>query len=187
MASKITSLKELVTTSGVARTYNWKINFPSFPAKLVSNLKLSNSGILNNLDLFCKEVPLPAKEVELIEVAIKYQTYQVNGKPTNFGTISPNFVIDGNWDIYKIFRGWADLSASNNEDKQESEYSLKVDCYVIALDGNQNEVMTVKLKGVFCSSSPEVTVNSDSGIIDSYAPTLAFDNTEIIEQPETIQ
>lgn len=182
MSSKISKLKALVSSSGVARSYNWQISIPAIPQALEGVVPEIEAG---NLDIFCKECPLPPKVVEVIPIAIKTQKWNVNGLATNEGTIAPTFLIDGNYYIYKLFRMWADLGASAKEDKQLNEVDLQVSCYVQALDGEGNVVMNMKIEDMFVSEIPEQSYTSDSAVMEAFTPTLAYSRSYItdIENP----
>ena len=177
MASKLSQLKALVGSAGVARAYNWQINIPAVP-ELLKNVVPEIEA--SNIDILCKECPLPAKAVEVIPIALKMQKWNVNGLPTNEGTMTPTFLIDGNYYIYKLFRAWADLGASNKEDKQLNEADLQVSCYIQALKGNGDIALSMKVEDMFVSECPEQSFTSDSTVMESFSPVLAFSRTYIV-------
>lgn len=176
MPTKLSNLRN--TISNFARAY--KYTFTVVIQNPNSALKaLLTQEVQNMLTFSCVNVPVPSKGVQEITVEVGPNTMREPGRKEFGGTISPEFLMQGNYAIYKFFHAWKVLATSDNGTHENpSQFHGQV---IIKTLDPKDQVSLVKIyENLWCRNLPEIQFSDDQNEIVRFQPELVyeFDRTQ---------
>lgn len=180
MTTKLTQLREL--NGDFARSYKYLFTLKAqAKATLLTDLmsQYENVGAQNPLDdklsMACVNCVLPNVGAQEITAEVGNHTLRLAGRKDTSGTISPEFILSGDYTLYKFLRKWAGLASSHNDDTQFASYKLLANITITAKNVEDESKKAVILKNVWCRNCPEINFSDDSNDIIRFTPEFAYE------------
>jgi hypothetical protein len=178
MANKLSQLRQL--NGDFARAY--KYNFSFFAQKNATSLAaiLGQYGSTNGdigalMSTACVSVVLPNVGSQEIPVEVGNHTLRLPGRKDTSGTISPEFILSGNYVLYKFLRAWNGLATSHSDDTQVASYKLLADVLISSKDVEDTVQKKIKLVNLWCRNCPEINYSDETNDVIRFSPELAYE------------
>jgi hypothetical protein len=168
--NKLTQMRAL--NGEFARSYKYKFSLTKVGTALSA---IANAPTDAQFSTSCLNVVMPSVGVQEITVEVGIHTMRLNGRHETSGTISPEFLLTGDYAVYKFFRAWANLAANHEEDTQTANSGILATITIEALNITDTTAVKVKLNNAWCRSCPEITFSDDSNDIVRFAPEIVYD------------
>jgi hypothetical protein len=123
----------------------------------------------------CLNCVVPSVGVQEISVEVGMHTMRLNGRHETSGTISPEFILSGDYRLYKFFRAWAGLAAYHNDDVQVIQSLIFGTLNITSKDVTNVTQLSTELQNVWCRNCPEMSYSDDSNDIIRFAPELVYE------------
>jgi len=146
----------------------------AFP-EVVPGTTAGSDSLSNRLSGTCVNCVLPSVGSQEITAEVGMHTLRLNGRHETGGTISPEFLLSGDYSVYKFFKAWAGLAASHDDDVNVVNSLLLASINVSSLDVSNNVTNKVNLENVWCRNCPEISYSDDSNDIIRFAPELVYE------------
>ena len=175
MSTKLQQLRSL--HSDFARAYKYDIK--TYGPKEITLPDLQT----NELGRSCLGIPIPSEGVQLIEVEIGLNTMRLHGRAERGGTITPEFILSGDFSIYKYFRAWKQAAVPDGlaEDEiQTPSGDLLANWEIIAKNVQNKTSLSVRIGNIWCRNAPEIPLADDSNDIIRWSPELVYEYTKVI-------
>ena len=145
MGTKLQQLRGL--QSNFARAYKYDILITKNPAISLPTLRE------NELGSSCLGIPIPSEGVQLIEVEIGLNTMRLHGRAERGGTITPEFILTGDFSLYKYFRAWKRAAVPDGLEVgeiQAPDGDLLADWEIRAKNVQNDTTLTIKVGNIWC-------------------------------------
>jgi hypothetical protein len=179
MASKLVNLRTL--NNDFARAY--KYEFTMDTTENASVKALLPAGFETLLSSSCLACTLPSVGSQMIEVNVGVNQMKLPGKKEQGGTITPEFLLTGDFAIYKFFRSWAALATPDTFPGAEinglsTKFTLFLPITVKAFDVTNAQKLGVKLWNCWCRMAPEIAFSDESNDIVRWSPEIVYEYSE---------
>jgi len=172
--TKLTKLRDL--NGDFARSYKYLFRLEANDkATSLSDLMATYENLSEKLTYACVNCILPNVGAQEITAEVGNHTLRVAGRKDTSGTMSPEFILSGDYILYKFLRSWAGLASSHEDDSQVASYKILANIVITAKDVEDNTAKRVKLTNVWCRNCPEVNFSDDSNDIVRFTPEFAYE------------
>jgi hypothetical protein len=189
MANKLTTLRSLNTD--FARTYKYGMTIAA-QDKAASLKGLSNPSlgdVKTLLDNSLLTVAVPSSGTQMIETSVGMYTMKLPGKKEVGGVINPEFLLTGDYKLYKFFRSWNNLMSTdaaglggdgnNAEGVNPYSYLALADIDILGYDVANATKLTIKLYNCWCRNAPEITFSDDTNDIIRWSPEIVYEFSKV--------
>jgi len=176
--AETTKLVQARTLNGdFARYYKYSFIFTpqSNADKLKEIIELVDGNLADLLSTSCLQVQIPAGGSQEITVDVGLHTLRLPGRKDTPGSITPEFLISGNYALYKFFRRWANICTSYKSDTQYASSRVLADISIFGFDVEGTRTQNTKLLNVWCRNCPEISYNDSSNDVVKFSPELAYE------------
>ena len=185
MPSKLTQLRGVNGDFARAYKYSWAIKAQSNATQLtaiMSKYSAANGlSIDQMLSAACVACELPEMGASEITTEIGMHTLRINGRSEKGGSATPEFVLSGDYTLYKFFKEWSRGAASSENDVQYANSKLLANITITSFNVEDVIKETTNMLNVWCSKCPTVPYSDGSNDIIKITPTLVF---ELIQEPK---
>ena len=178
MGTKLSNLRTL--NSNFARAYKYSFSITDLAA-LTSRLSLPTLKP-EELETSCLNVVMPNEGTQMIEVEVGIHTMKLNGRKDKGGVINPEFILNGNYDIYKFFRAWQFAAAPDVlTEVQTPSGLLLATIHITARDVKNDKTTTIELQNAWCRNCNEINFSDDSNDIVRWSPEIVYEFSQVIQ------
>jgi hypothetical protein len=173
-ANKLQSLRSL--NSDFARAYKYEFIITSPPAGITLP-----EGVVTKLATHCLNCVVPANGVQAIEVEVGSHTMRLNGRNDTPGVINPEFILEGDYSIYKYFREWENAANPDiGSEVQAPSSDLLATVHIRSKDIKNETQLTNEVVNLWCRNAPEINHADDSNDIVRWAPELVYEFSRVL-------
>jgi hypothetical protein len=171
MPTKLSNLRGVI--SNFARSYKYELTIvagnPS--SKLAS---LLSADVSSKIKLSCVNVTVATKGVQEITVEVGVNTMREPGRKEFSGTITPEFLLQSDYSLYKFFTAW-NLLCTSDEGQHETPTDYFAEVLIKTLSPKDEVTMVKTYKNVWCRVSPEIQLSDDQNEIVRHQPELVYE------------
>jgi hypothetical protein len=180
--TKLTKLRNNASNN-FARAYKYK--FEIKPVVTGTSLpQLAGLPLLedpkNLIETSCLNATVPSSGSQMIEVEVGRHTLREPGREDTPGTITPEFLLSGDYLIYKFFRRWKERSSPSYGGIQSAVTSdFHATITITGYDANNAEQIRHILHNCWCRNAPEIPHADESNDIIRWSPEIAYEFIEL--------
>jgi hypothetical protein len=183
----MSKLEQIRSVNGdFARAYKYKFEIVAqqnagLLQELMTTYTPQNGTFADGISSSCLNCQIPNTGTSEITVEIGQHTGRFNGRHETSGSISPEFLVSGDYWIYDFFRSWGNLSSSHVDDSQVRQSLFLANIMITAyrlpetLGGSAVVGWKSQLRNAWCRNEPEVTLSDDSNEIVRFQPEIAYE------------
>jgi hypothetical protein len=179
MSNKLSQLRTLY--GDFARSYKYVFEITpnttsSGLVSLVTSSGVNATPVTNNIiSNACINCVMPNVGSQEISVEVGMHTMRLNGRHETGGTITPEFLLAGDYGLYRFIRNWAGLAASHSDDTQHANNDILSTITITAYNVTDVAKMKVQLQHAWCRNCPEITFSDDSNDIVRFSPEFVYE------------
>lgn len=172
MAIKLTNLRTLYQSS-FARGYKYVFKFTSRPSAENNFGVTLQSGEIEDS---CLSVVLPNAGSQIIETEIGTHTLRLHGKKDTGGVINPEFILSGDYNVYKYFRAWQNAATPDSGDNaQTPSNDLLATIQIIGKNIENITTLNIELTNCWCRNCTEINFSDDANDIIRWSPEIVYE------------
>jgi len=169
--TKLTNLRNKVTDFARSYKYLFELSALNNAGALAS---LLTDDIKNKLRFSCVTTPMPSKGSQEITVEVGTYTMREPGRKEFGGTITPEFIMNGDYGIYNFFEAWHRL-CTGDDGKNSFASDIHAVLTIKALNSKDSISMVKTYANVWCRLCPEVQFSDDANEIIRFQPELVYE------------
>jgi len=173
MGNKLQTLRSL--NADFARAYKYEFKIITAPKVTLPD------GVISKLSSHCINVTSDSSGSTLIEAEVGVNTLKLHGRNERGGVLNPEFLLDGDYSIYKFFREWKN-QGTPDIDSEVQAYSndLLATVQIYSKDVANKTTMVEEYKNVWCRNCPEITRADDSNDVIRFSPELVYEFGHVV-------
>jgi hypothetical protein len=109
---------------------------------------------------------------------------KLHGRKEKGGSINPEFILSGDYSVYKWFREWANAASPDSmisSEVQALSSDLLATINVVAKNIQNNTAIIVQLQNAWCRNAPEISFDDNSNDIVRWAPEIVYEFSSVID------